>query len=113
MDKVEAYIKAYHQPELLNSIRIAVKKFIPEAVECFSYGMPAFKYNNKPLLYFGGFKNHVGLYALPTTNKKLSQKLLLYKTGKGSIQIPLSSEFPFDLLTEILALRKSEIDEIA
>ena len=37
-----------------------------DAMESMAYGMPAYKLNGKPLVYFAGHKNHIGFYALPT-----------------------------------------------
>jgi len=37
-----------------------------DAREGISYGMPAFKLHGKVLVYFAGYKNHIGFYAAPT-----------------------------------------------
>ncbi len=50
----------------LQIIRQTIKEIAPEAIESISYGMPAYKTNKKPLVYFGGFAKHIGFYATPT-----------------------------------------------
>ena len=65
---IDAYIAA--QPEHLRSmlaeIRAIILKAAPEAEESISYGMPAFKLHGKYLVYFAVWKNHIGLYPLPS-----------------------------------------------
>ena len=107
---VEEYISAF--PEniqlLLNKIRITIKETAPEAVESISYGMPAFKANGKPLVYFAGFKNHIGFYATPTGHEQFANELSNYKQGKGSVQFPLNNPIPFDLIKRIVEYRLKE-----
>ncbi len=48
--------------------------------------MPAYKLNGKPLVYFAGYENHVGLYATPSGHAAFEKELSEYKQGKGSVQ---------------------------
>ena len=59
-----------------------------EATEEFSYAMPAYKYNKKPLVYFAAFKEHIGIYVTPQTHERFKEELAKYKQGKGSVQFP-------------------------
>ena len=94
--------------EKLIEIRAIIKEFAPEAVESFSYGMPAYKTNGKPLVYFAGYKNHIGFYATPTGHKEFALELANYKQGKGSVQFPIKQELPIDLITRIVEFRVQE-----
>jgi len=44
--------------------------------------MPAYKLKGKPLLYFAGYKNHIGLYATPSGHSAFAKELAGYKQGK-------------------------------
>ena len=68
--------------------------------------MPGFFLNNKPLVYFAGYKNHIGFYATPNGHEKFAEELSVYKQGKGSVQFPLNKEIPFDLIRRIVEFRK-------
>ncbi|CAM3367680.1 iron chaperone [Aequorivita lipolytica] len=109
----EEYINQFSEnvAEVLKLIREKIKETVPAAEETMSYGMPAFKLNGKPLVYFAGYKSHIGFYALPSGNKAFQKKLSNYKTGKGSIQFPLASEMPWKLIEEIIMFRVSQLDE--
>jgi uncharacterized protein YdhG (YjbR/CyaY superfamily) len=91
----------------LKQIRELILATAPEAEELISYGMPAFKLNG-PLCYFAAFKNHIGLYALPSGNAAFQKELKKYKTGKGSIQFPNDAPLPVALIEKIVRFRVKE-----
>ena len=89
----------------LKIIRQIIKDIAPEAIESISYGMPAYKINKKPLVYFGGFAKHIGFYATPTGHEKFKKQLSVYKQGKGSVQFPLDQQLPVALIKNIIKFR--------
>ena len=107
---VEEYINTFPVDIqlLLNKVRAIIIETAPGAVEGISYGMPAYKINGKPLVYFACFKNHIGFYATPTGHSNFADELSQYKQGKGSVQFPLSKPIPFDLIERIVAFRVKE-----
>jgi uncharacterized protein YdhG (YjbR/CyaY superfamily) len=42
--------------------RAAVREIAPEAAESISYGMPTYKLNGRPLVYFGAYKKHMTIF---------------------------------------------------
>ena len=111
MTEIEAYIESLKEPlgevvyQRLNDLYSHLKRILPEATECISYGMPCFKQNNKPVVYFAGYKKHIGFYptAKPITHFK--DKLHLYKNSKGAIQFPLNQPLPKELIKEIIEFK--------
>lgn len=69
--------------------------------------MPAFDQNGI-VVYFAAFKNHIGLYALPSGHEAFQKELSQYKSGKGSVQFPLDKPMPYDLITKIVKFRVKE-----
>ena len=112
MQKIEDYINNFplKVQTILKKIRKLVKKTCPEATELFSYGMPAYKLNGKPLIYFAGYKNHIGLYATPQGQIQFKEELSSYKQGKGSVQFPLDKEIPYDLIKRIVEFKRENIN---
>ena len=94
--------------KILQEIRRIIKKAAPEAEESISYGMPAYKLNKKPLVYFAAFKNHIGFYATPTGHEAFAKELSQYKQGKGSVQFPINKPMPLDLIEKIVKFRVEE-----
>ncbi|MEX0749863.1 MAG: DUF1801 domain-containing protein, partial [Dehalococcoidia bacterium] len=70
----------------LKEVRRRIKAVAPDAVESIAYGLPAFKYKGRPLVYFGAAKNHCALYGLMTDRK--DDALARYDTSKGTIRFP-------------------------
>ena len=104
---VEEYIATFPETvqRLLEQMRATIVRHAPEAIEAISYGMVGYKLRGKPLLYFGGFKNHIGLFATPSGNSAFSDELSRYKHGKGSVQFPLNRPLPLDLVARIVLFR--------
>lgn len=111
----ETYISPFpvEVQEILVKIRETIKQSAPEAVENISYGMPAFKIFGKPLVYFAGYKSHIGFYATPTGHEEFKKELSKYKQGKGSVRFPLDEPVPYDLISRITQFRVAENKEKA
>ena len=107
---VDEYIKTFPKDiqSILDRDRATIREKTPEAIESIAYGMPAYKIKGKPLVYFAGFKNHIGFYATPTGHSKFANELSKYKQGKGSVQFPLDKPIPFDLIERIVEFRVNE-----
>ncbi len=103
IDEYIAYFPIETQ-QLMQQLRATIKAAAPEAVEVISYAMPAFKWHGI-LVYFAGYKSHIGFYAAPTANTAFKKELSAYKVGKGSIQFPLDKPLPWALITRIVEFR--------
>jgi len=95
---------------LLKQIRATIKKAAPDAEEIISYQMPAYKYNG-PLVYFAGYKNHIGFYPTPQGITAFKKELSVYKGSKGAVQFPLDEKLPLDLITKIVKYRVKQNSE--
>ena len=109
-NNVDEYIQEFEgeTQKRLIAVRKLIVEAAHEAVESISYGMPAYKVNGKPLVYFAGYKSHIGFYATPTGHKAFEKELSKYKQGKGSVQFPLDEPLPNKLITEIVLFRLAE-----
>jgi uncharacterized protein YdhG (YjbR/CyaY superfamily) len=107
---IDEYIRSF-PPEvqaILEKMRKTIRKAAPEAEEEIAYNMPAFKLNGKPLVYFAGFKNHIGFYPIPSGVEAFKKELSSYTMGKGSVQFPLDKPIPYDLVEKIVLFRVKE-----
>lgn len=108
---VESYIQQ-HQGEVrekLNQIRALIRKEVPDARECISYGMPAYR-QHKVLVYFAAAARHIGFY--PTSSGIAAFNVRLTEAGlkfsKGAIQFPLDKPLPAKLIRDIVRFRREE-----
>lgn len=116
MKNVEEYIRSFPKSiqDILVKIRGTILQVAPYAEERIAYGMPAYKLNGKPLVYFAAFKSHIGFYATPSGHEAFEQELSLYKQGKGSVQFPLDKPIPLNLIARITRFKadESEISKV-
>lgn len=110
MNDIDNYISGFPQDvqDILKKIRTIIQQSAPEAVESMAYGMPAYKTNKKPLVYFAAFKNHIGFYATPSGHTEFKRELSKYKQGKGSVQFPLDQPMPYELIELMVRFRVEE-----
>lgn len=113
MNEIDIYIQQFpdNVQEILRNIRKLIIDNAPEAEELFAYGMPAYKTNKNPLVYFAAYKNHIGFYATPSGHSEFQDELSKYKQGKGSVQFPLDQPIPYKLIERIVKFRASENKE--
>ena|SRR6266496_2088858 len=97
--------------KMLQQIRSTVKKTAPGAEEVISYSIPALKYNQRILVYFAGWSDHVSIYPVPKANQVLQKEISKYQTGKGTLQFPLDKPLPAKFISKIVKLRVKENSE--
>ncbi|HEY2711557.1 MAG TPA: DUF1801 domain-containing protein [Chthoniobacterales bacterium] len=91
----------------LRELRQTIMAAAPEAVETISYQMPAFRLDGV-LVYFAGFKNHIGFYPRTSAIVKFSKELAKYEHAKGSVRFPHDEPLPLSLVTRMVEFRKRE-----
>lgn len=97
----------------LEELQKAILSQTPGIEEYIGYQMPAFKYKGKPLVYFAGYKKHIGFYpgAEGIKNFENDFKALKYKFSKGAVQFPIQEELPTTLIKKIVSFRIEEINK--
>src|SRR6266571_9405709 len=104
-DYIEGFPKDI-QP-LLRKMRSTIRKAAPKAEEVISYGMPAFK-QDRILVWFAGFKHHIGFYPGASGIATFKKELSAYKGAKGSVQFPIDKPLPLALVSRIVKFRLEE-----
>lgn len=107
----EGYVTHFPM-EIQKQLRVLqklVKETAPQAVEGISYGMPAYKLNGKPLVYFAAQKKHFGFYATPSAHAVFETELAGYKKGKGSVQFPFDEKLPLGLIKKMVSYKVREL----
>jgi uncharacterized protein YdhG (YjbR/CyaY superfamily) len=114
MSPIESYIQTFPPPvqERLNQLRAVILKEAPLAIESISYGMPAYKTNGIPLVYFAGYKQHIGLYVTPSGHSAFAEELKQYKKRKrlGAVSAE-ASHFQLTSLQELLRFGWKKISQ--
>lgn len=107
MEDVDKYLGQFDEAlrARLHAVRRVIRETAPSAVEMIAYGMPAYKLDGKPLVYFAGFPNHIGFYATPNGHEAFKDEFARYKQGKGSVQFPHDKPLPIDLIRRVIEYR--------
>jgi uncharacterized protein YdhG (YjbR/CyaY superfamily) len=92
---------------VLKELRKIIKETAADAEEVISYNMPALKLNGM-LVWYAGYKNHIGLYTKGTAIKNFEEALKPYKTSKGTIRFSLDEPLPLMLIKKIIQFRVKE-----
>jgi uncharacterized protein YdhG (YjbR/CyaY superfamily) len=101
--EVDAYIAAFPAKvqKLLGQVRRTICMAAPQAVECISYRIPAYRQNGV-LVYFAGFKSHIGLYPPVRGDAALAKSVKQYAGPKGNLRFPYDEPLPLDLIARIV-----------
>ena len=113
-ETVDQYIAQFdgEVKKRLEVMRMFIRSQAPHAQESIAYGMPAYKLNGKPLVYFAGYPHHVGFYAIPNGHEAFAKEFAQYKQGKGSVQFPHDQPLPVDLIKRVVQYRKKQLEEV-
>ena len=111
INTVEEYIDQFdgETKKRLLKLREVINAEVPDAQEGIMYGLVGYKLNKKPLVYFGGFANHIGFYATPQGQEAFAEELSIYEQGKGSVRLPLDQPLPLELVRRMVKFKKSQL----
>jgi uncharacterized protein YdhG (YjbR/CyaY superfamily) len=109
---IDSYLADVDEPKrtTLEQLRRNVLAVLPNAEECISYGMPAFKVRGKTVAGFAAFKNHLSY--LPHSGSVLNvleRDLAGYEHTKGSLHFPIDQTLPPPLVNKLIKTRLAEL----
>jgi uncharacterized protein YdhG (YjbR/CyaY superfamily) len=92
---------------VLRKLRQTILAAAPDAEECISYRMPAFRHGGRLLVAYAGFKSHCSLFPCGSV-KPFAQDLARYETSKGTIRFDPKRGLPASLVRKIVKARVAE-----
>jgi uncharacterized protein YdhG (YjbR/CyaY superfamily) len=109
--EVDRYLDALDEPKraTLAQLRDTIAAIVPDAEQCISYGMPAFKLHGKTIAGFAAFKSHLSY--LPHSGsviRRLAKETEGYTKTKGSLHFPVDEPLPKKLVKTLLVTRMEE-----
>src|SRR6266496_2906948 len=106
-ETIDEYLAALSDDKraALETLRRAIKAAAPEAEECISYQLPAFRLNGKLLVAYGGAANHCAFYPGSSPVEAHKDELKAYDTSKGTIRFQAGSPLPAALVRKLVKTR--------
>ena len=110
--EIDRYLAALDEPKrsTLDALRKSIMEVVPDAEQCISYGMPAFKVKGKTVAGFAAFKNHLSY--LPHSGSALAtipDAVAPYETSKGSLKFAIDQTLPKRLVKHLITARMREL----
>jgi uncharacterized protein YdhG (YjbR/CyaY superfamily) len=114
--RVEAYLAACPKDvrQRLQQLRALIPAVAPGALEWFSYGIPGFRLDGRPFVWYAAFTHHVSLYPMTTAIRTaFARELEGLETSKGTIRFPLERPLPATLIKRLVKARVAEVKAAA
>jgi len=110
--EIDQYLSGLDEPKrtTLRDLRQTIRAIVPDAEECISYGMPAFKVQGKTVAGFAAFKDHLSY--LPHSGSVLAAlepDLAGYEHTKGSLHFPIDQALPPSLVNKLITTRLAQL----
>ena len=108
---VDDYIAAQPAPRraVLQSVRAAIRKVLPDAAEVISYQIPAYRMPGGVVVFFAGWKEHFSLYPFADdVAAQFEKELAPYERSKGTIKFPYAQKPPLKLIEKLAKARAIE-----
>ena len=109
---IDRYLAALDEPKrsTLEALRKSILEVVPDAEQCISYGLPAFKVHGKVVAGFAAFKQHLSY--LPHSGSvlpALGDDLARYEMTKGSLHFPINKPPPKRLVKKLITTRMRQL----
>jgi uncharacterized protein YdhG (YjbR/CyaY superfamily) len=108
---IDEYLAGYsaQQRAALQKLRKAIQAAAPQAEECISYGLAAFRLDGKPLVAFGAATKHCAFYPMSDmTVAAHRDELKDFDTSKGTIRFSADNPLPPVLIRKLVKSRIAE-----
>jgi uncharacterized protein YdhG (YjbR/CyaY superfamily) len=110
--EIDQYLSALPGPQraTLSQLRDTIVAIVPDAEQCISYGMPAFKLRGKTIAGFAAFKNHLSY--VPHSGSViacLGKETERYAKTKGSLHFSIEEPLPKELVKKLLDARMADL----
>ena len=93
----------------LGKLRKVIRSSIPDARECISYGMPAFRVRGRVVAGFAATAKGYSYYPFSgSTLGTLAGELAGYQRTKSALHVPLEASLPAALVRKLIAARVAE-----
>lgn len=113
-DEIDAYLGAVDEPdrEALAALRRTILEIVPEAEQCISYRIPAFRLHGKVIAGFAAFTEHLSYVPFSgSVLGPLAAELEGYSMTKSVLHFTADRPLPKPLVSMLIEARLEQIGE--
>jgi len=113
-DEIDEYLEDVPEPKrtTLEALRREILAVVPDAEQCISYKVPAFRVEGRVVAGFAAFRDHLSY--LPFSGgvlRKLGPELRGYSKTLSALHFPVDQPLPADLVRKLIEVRLAEVRE--
>lgn len=98
------------QRATIERLHATIRAAAPDAREAFSYGMPGFTLDGRPLVWIAAWKQHYSLYPVSAEQvAALASPGETYEVEKGTLRFRANATLPYDLITRLVQARATTL----
>lgn len=110
--EIDEYLARLEEPKrsTLERLRESILRAAPDAEQCISYGMPAFRVDGKVIAGFAAFTTHLAY--LPHSGSVLGQlegQLAGFTKTRGSLHFPVDAPLSDELVAELVEAKLRQL----
>jgi uncharacterized protein YdhG (YjbR/CyaY superfamily) len=110
--EIDRYLDGLEEPKrsTLDAVRRSILAVVPQAEQCISYGMPAFKVQGKTVAGLAAFRKHLSY--LPHSGAVLpavAEDVAKYEQTKGSLHFAIDKPLPKRLVKKLVTTRMQQL----
>ena len=104
-DTVDDYIEALDGDarRFATEVRAIIRRATPGITETIRYKMPCFQVDGRYLVYFGSWKQHIGLYPIPVFDDDLEADVDPHRAAKDTVRFKYKDPLPTALVERVIA----------
>lgn len=114
-EEIDGYLANVDEPKraTLEQLRQTILSIVPEAEQCISYRIPAFRLQGQVIAGFAAFKNHLSYFPFSgSVLRQLPDDVACYAGTKSALHFPTDKPLPEGLVrsgwtVRVLARRRS------
>ena len=111
-EEIDEYLEEVPEPKrsTLEALRRTILQVIPDAEQCISYNVPAFRVEGRVVAGFAAFKDHLSY--LPFSGgvlRQLQPDLKGYQKTLSALHFPVDQPLPEALVRKLIEVRLAEV----